>query len=201
MINYTRIIPSFVGPKLAYHGFKYDETNSYPPQGDFTFSRRYWCTTQSVSIGPLEYDFEEAKMVISRGEDFPTEVPTSLLLIKEPGFRLWLSNKYLNAVLESEHQSIKLVPDYGIFRHTNTSIDNEMSANASEAFQRSHLRTYWEFNGENDLRRTLSSIVAVVISQGLDWFEEQVADIKRHHEKLEQRRKSAKSHLGEQDPS
>lgn len=99
---------------MSYHGFKYDEDHSYAPEGDFVFSRSYWCTTQSVTIGPIEYDLEEAKAVIVRREEFPIEVPRDLLKIREPGFRLWLSNRYLIAVLQSEHRSVTLVPDLGI---------------------------------------------------------------------------------------
>lgn len=104
MINYERIIPAVVGPKLAYHGFRYDATSSYPPQGDYTFSRSYWCSTQRVSIGPLEYDFEEAKAVISREEDFPTEVAGSLCSSKNQvsgfGFQIDISMPFCRVNIE-----------------------------------------------------------------------------------------------------
>src|ERR1700742_3915498 len=103
MIDYEHIVPAFVGPKLFFHGFKYDEGNSYPPQGDFRFTRNYWGTTQKILICPREYTLQDAQAVISRKEDFPTEVPRDLLLIREPGFRMWLSNKYLGATLYSQH--------------------------------------------------------------------------------------------------
>src|SRR4051812_8048970 len=103
IINYERIIPNSVGPKLAYHGFKYDEAESYPPQGHYSFTRNYWCTSQHVSIGPIEYDAETVEVAIATNNDFPVEVPQSLLLNQEVGFRLWLSNKYITAMLRSEY--------------------------------------------------------------------------------------------------
>lgn len=85
-----------------------------------------------------------------------------------------------------------MVPNYGIFKPTNA-IQRETLANVSETSPSdSRLRTYWEFQGEDDLRRTLSSIAAVIVSQGLDWFEEQIVHVKRYHEKLERRRQSTK---------
>ena len=193
MIDYERIIPAFVGPKLSYHGFKYDEKYSYPPQGDCFFSRSYWCTTQRVSIGPIEYDFEDAKAVISKNEDFPTEVPTALLLNRDPGFRLWLSNRYLTAVLHSEHRSVSLVPNKGIVASVDSLIQDKTFVDPSTFRPGRRLPTWWEFQGEDDLRRTLKSIVLIIISQGLDWFEKQIIDVKRYHEKLEQRRQAAKT--------
>jgi hypothetical protein len=44
-INYKKTIQNRVGPKLAYHGFKYDETQSYPPQGQYSFTRTYGALT------------------------------------------------------------------------------------------------------------------------------------------------------------
>jgi hypothetical protein len=193
MIKYEKIIPAFLDPKLAYHGFKYDDANSYPPQGDFHFSRSYWCTTQRISICLVEYDRENAKAVISRGEDFPTEVPRSLLRIRDPGFRLWISNKYLTAVLQSDSRAINLAPRHGILRDVKDSIDNEKPATVSNKDLRGYpFDTWWEFKGEGDLRRTLNSIVAAIVDHGLDWFEEQIADTRRYHQKLERRRQSAK---------
>src|ERR1700752_2563344 len=188
MINYEHIVPAFVGPKLAYHGFKYDEKDSYPPQGDFVFSRSYWCKTQKVSIGPIDYDLEDAKDVISRGEDFPTEIPRELLLIREPGFRRWLSNRYLAAVLHCERGSVTLIPNLGIITpDTRPGLDQSIGILRMPELNR-RLPTWWEFHGEDNLRRTLNSIVSIIVSQGLDWFEEDVVDIKRYHQKLERRR-------------
>lgn len=195
MIDYERIVSALVGPKFAYHGFKYDEANSYPPQGDYDFSRSYWCATQRISICLVEYDREEAKAVISSGEDFPTEVPAPLLRIREPGFRLWLSNRYLTVLLQSDNRTINLVPHHGIIRDISESIAKERRGRvlSKDTFPRSYdIVTWWEFQGEADLRRTLNSIVTAILDHGLDWFEEQIADVKRYHQKLERRRQSAK---------
>jgi hypothetical protein len=192
MINYKHIIPQFVGPKLAYHGFKCDEEHWYPPHGHFFFRRNYWCSTQRISICPLEYDTEEAKAVISRSEDFPTEVPTDLLLNRDPGTRLWLSNKYLTAVLQSESRVKYLTPDSNI-------AGNEPTPSTPQRDPVPNL--WWQFHGEHGLQRTLSAIVLLIECEGLDWFEEQVVDIRRHHEKLERRRLKAKRTALEQtDP-
>lgn len=191
-IRYEQIIPNVVGPKLAYHGFKYDETHSYPPQGHFFFSRHYWCKTQMISICPVEYDLEEAKAVISRKEEFPTEIPADLLLIKEPGFRMWLSNKYLTVILHNEHTGLSLVQHQGIIKNARSSIDSEPLVREAD-LERGRRLTWWEFQGEHELRRMLDAIVSIVVTQGLDWFEEQVKDIKRYHEKLDRRRQAAKT--------
>jgi hypothetical protein len=47
---------------------------------------------------------------LERFEDIPTEVPSELMLIKEPGYRLWLSNKYITAVLGHEYGGIEVTP-------------------------------------------------------------------------------------------
>lgn len=180
MIDYEHIVPAFVGPKLSYHGFNYDEENSYPPQGDFRFTRNYWGTTQKILICPRDYTFQDVKAVISRREDFPTEVPRDRLLIREPGFRMWLSNRYIGATLYSQHRTVTLVPDYGIVSPDNRPPPEET------------LNFWWEFHGEHELRKTLNSIVSIIVSQGLDWFEGEVVDVKRHHQKLELRRLKGK---------
>jgi hypothetical protein len=195
-INYERIIPNHVGPKLAHHGFKYDATESSPPQGHYSFTRSYWGTLQRVSIGPIEYDVETVGTVRSQNDDFPTEVPQSLLLIQEPGFRLWLSNKYLTAVLESEHRSVDLFPNQGIL------FDAEPPSTTEDFVKRlkadpppqpgEKLPTWWEFHGEDDLRRVLDQMVQMIVTDGLDWFEEQIVDIRRYHEKLDEKRLAAR---------
>lgn len=193
MIDYARIVPALVGPRLSYHGFKYDEEYSYPPQGNFFFSRNYWCVIQRVSIGPVDYDFESAKAVIDSGEDFPTEIPREFLLIREPGHRLWLSNRYFNAVLHSDQRSIALVPKVGVASEgiPPIQIQNTEEPDPSESWSRPP--TWWAFQGEDDLRNKLKLLLAIIESEGLDWFDEQVIDTKKYHEKLERRRQNAKN--------
>jgi len=195
-INYEEIIPNWIGPKLAFYGFKYDKDSSYPPQGHYSFRRTYWGTCQRVSICPVEYDFETVGIGRTLNNDDPSEVPRSLLLIKEPGFRMWLSNKFVTAVLESEHRSVDLVPHQGIAFDTEPPADTEefkTKLKTGPSFQAGQaLPTLWEFQGESDLKRVLDDIVQMIFVQGLPWFENQVADIRRHHEKLDQRRLGAK---------
>ncbi len=195
-INYEKIIPDSVGPKLAHHGFKYDKTQSYPPQGQYSFIRNYWCTSQRVGIGPIEYDLETVETGISENNDSPTEVPQDLLLIQEPGFRLWLSNRYLLAVLQSEHRGVELYPNRGILFDTeppSTGEDFIKKLKAGPPFRPGKaLPNWWEFHGEDDLRRVLEQMVEMIVTDGLDWFEEQVADVRRYHGKLDKRRLDAR---------
>lgn len=201
-INYESIIPNSVGPKLAHHGFKYDETQSHPPQGHYSFTRDYWCTSQCVSIGPIEYDLETVEVGIAKNNDFPTEIPQSLLLNQEVGFRLWLSNKYIKAVLRSEHRGVDLVPNQGIVWDTEPPSNDEdfiKRLTAGPPFQAGKaLPTWWEFHGEDDLRRVLSEIVKTIVTDGLEWFDRQVIDIRRYHEKLDRRRKAVKENSFEE---
>lgn len=195
-INYERIIPNHVGPKLARHGFKYDETQSYPPQGDYSFARTYWGTSQRISIGPIQYDVETIETGISQNNDSPTEVPRALLLVQEPGFRLWLSNKYVLANLQSEHRGVDLYPNQGIL------FDSEPPSNTEDFIQKlkagppfqpgKALPNWWEFHGEVDLRLVLDQIVQMIVTDGLDWLDGQIADVRRHHEKLDKSRLAAR---------
>jgi hypothetical protein len=193
-VNYDKIVPGLVEPKLAYHGFRYDQNESYAPQGHYCFTRTYWCTTQRVSICPVEYDSSDIEIVLGQTDDTPTEVPQPLLLIREPGFRMWLSNKYILGVLECEHKSVNLLPNEGI---SNASFDVKeivkklRTSPPPEAGQK--LPTWWEFHGEDGLRRVLDEMVQIVVLNGLDWFEAQISDVRRHHEKLDRRRLAVKN--------
>jgi hypothetical protein len=194
-INYTRVIPSFVGPKLAYHGFKYDEDGSYPPEGDFSFARIYWGKSQRVNIGPVQHDHEAMQAVTSQATDSPTEVPKGLLRLKEPGFQMWLSNRYVLAVLEHEGGGIHLYPNQSISEITQPFDPEEVIRRLKTSpppEPGSKLPFFWEFHGEDDLRRVLSEIVRIIVTDGMEWFEQQVADIRRQHEKLDLRRNAAK---------
>lgn len=195
-INHEEIIPNHLGPKLAYHGFKYDEARSYPPQGQYSFTRTYWGVSQGLSISLIEYDVETVDIGRSKNNDSPTEVPQSLLRIQEPGFRLWLSNKFLTAVLHSASRGVDIVQHRGVassFAPPANAKDPYKKLEAGHSFQLGQpLSTWWEFNGENELRRTLDEIVQIVLSQGLDWFEIQIADSRRRHQKLDQRRLASK---------
>src|SRR5207237_4212896 len=98
----------------------------------------------------------------------------------------------ITAVLESEHRSVDLVPQQGI------AFDPEPPADAAEfrmklttgpSFRPGQvLPTWWEFEGEDELRRVLDEIVQLIVADGLRWFENQVADVRRYHEKLDRRR-------------
>lgn len=194
-IDYTKVIHSFVKPKLAYHGFKYDEDGSYPPEGDFSFARTYWGKLQRVNIGPVQYDLEAVQAVTSQGTDSPTEVPKKLLRLKEPEFRMWLSNCYIIAVLEHENGGIHLFPNLSISETTQPFDPEEVVRRLRTTPQPApgtKLPIFWEFQNEDDLRRVLSKIVRIIVTDGMEWFEQQVADIRRQHEKWDLRRNAAK---------
>jgi len=180
-INYERIIPNSLGPRLAYHGFRYDESESYPPQGEFSFTRTYRCVPQRVSLGPIQYDREELEAVLAKGKDEPTEVDPSLLRIRETGFRLWLSNIFLNAVVQSEYLAHLIVPKGFVWPNENLDaaefIENLAQSSPPKAGEK--IATWWEFHGEEDLRRVLSEIAEVVVTDGLEWLNAQVVEDQR----------------------
>jgi hypothetical protein len=194
-IDYTRIIPQFVGPKLAYHGFRYDKLDSFPPEGDFSFTRTYWGKSQRVGIGPVQYDLEAMEVVTLQGSDCPTEVPQHLLRLQEPGFRMWLSNKYIIANLEHEGGGITLFPDTSISQITEPFDSQELIKKLKAGplpLPGAKLPFFWEFRGEVGLRRVLSEIIRIIVPDGLDWFDQKTDDVRRHQEKLQRRRETAK---------
>jgi hypothetical protein len=140
----------------------------------------------------VEYNLEDTKAVVAEGLDFPSEVPQSVLLNHDSGFRLWLSNRYITAVLQTEHRSMELWPGQGIIQTVDVALGCEQpkaQSDLSHVFQPGiRLPTWWEFEGEGHLQVVLQKIVDVVVTGGLDWFEEQIASTRRYHEKLDKRR-------------
>jgi hypothetical protein len=192
-IDYEGIIPNFVGPKLVKHGFKYDRSGSSPPEGYYSFARKYWCALQRVSIMPVSYDSDEIDIVLSKKKDSPTEVPKSLLHIKEPEYRLWLSNRYIQAELQHKGTLYFLGPGERIdLRAKPPMAPRDLLNGRSEApvIQLGDVPVpAWEFQGEDDLRRVLSEIVQITTTDGLDWLNSMVADVRQYHEELDRQRK------------
>ena len=85
-MDFTKIIRNSLEPRLAYHGFKYDEQKPDLVLGSYTF-RRTWCQPQHVSIGRIEYD-SDAITKISHEEDSPIKVPEEVVLFEDPNYRL-----------------------------------------------------------------------------------------------------------------
>jgi hypothetical protein len=196
-IKYDTLIPNCVGPRLAYHGFRYDEIQSYPPQGFCSFIRSYWCTSQRVSIGPIEYDVETVEVGIAQNNDSTTEVPPALLRIQEPGLRMWLSNKYITAVLESGNRIFDVLPNQPYLPETAFPPYKENGGVAfPELTHGEKLPLWWEFHGEGELRIVLNTIVKAILTDGLDWFDQQIIDVRRYHEKLDNRRRTVDRETG-----
>ena len=84
------------------------------------------------------------------------------------------------------------MPHQGIAFNTETPADTDefkTKLTTGPSFQAGEvLPTWWEFAGEDELRQVLDQIVQMIVTDGLRWFEERVADVRRYHEKLDRRR-------------
>lgn len=167
-------------PRLAHHGFKFDEQISRPPTSSFFFKRTYWCKTQYIAIARVEYTLEEVTELAEEGSDIPVEVPPELMVIKEPGYRLWLSNRYLEAVINGRQ----------IVRGESLSERGPMAV--PEGGVKKPYPWWWEFRNAEELRQVVHEIMEMILSEGLDYLEEEVADIRRYDEKLVERRRAEK---------
>lgn len=193
IVNFSKIIRDATEPKFAYHGFKYNDERSHPQLGHYSFTRTYWGKSQCVNIGRVEYHAEDLASLFAEGEDIPTEVAREQLPIKEPGYRLWLSNRYLNVVVGHEGGFMNLT-------RTGVGIPAAFAQLAGLPFDEAHPirrnlyreHLWWKFRNEWELREALGGIVGVFLGGGLEWHERQVAEIRRHHEKLDARRAALK---------
>jgi hypothetical protein len=192
-IDYTMVIRNCVEPKVAYHGFKYNEEKSHPQIGSYRFTRTYYGKSQYIAISRVQYYSEDLAELMAEGDDIPTASCTNSLS-EESGERLWLSNKYIIALLGHEGGGIDVtrggVGDLSHFEQL-----AGLSFDEAKPMMREMKKKYlwWEFQGEAELRKVLQDILKVIINSGLDWFEDQVADIRRYHEKLDARRESDKA--------
>lgn len=190
-IDYSNIIRKYVEPKLAYHGFKYSEDKSHPATGLYKFIRIYWGKLQYITISRVEYNLEDVAELIAEDDDLPTEVPSESLMIQEPNYRLWLSNRYITAVIGDEGGGVNLIKG-----NVNSLVCNQQPpVNVlvkEQSFTSNALQerlVWWEFCSEAELREILSDIVKIILNDGLEWFEGRISGIRRHHEKLDVRRK------------
>jgi hypothetical protein len=97
-VDFQKIMRNSVESKLAYHGVKYDEQELDLILGEYTFRRTYWCKPQYICFGRVEYDVDHITKV-SDDEDSPDEVPAEVVLFQDPGYRMWLSTRYITAVI------------------------------------------------------------------------------------------------------
>lgn len=182
-IDYTGVITNFMGSKVGYFGFKYDEGKSDPATGSYEFTRHYWGALESVAISRVEYGEEDLEGALRDG-DVPTEVPAESLPIKEPGYRLWLSQKYIRAGLRHDRAYAPIPPAAS------------GSATYDETSRLAWERPYWwEFSNTSTLKLRLNEIYERIVSDGLEWYERQVAEIRRYHDKLDLRRAAAAKKL------
>jgi hypothetical protein len=190
-IDYTRVVRNLLGPKLSYFGFKFDVQKSHPPTGVYQFTRHYWGASQSVIIGRVKYTEEDLAAAVEDG-DTPAEVPPESLLIKEPGYRSWLSNKYIFAMVCHEGACMSIRPDgTGIGLSFVKAEAGGGGAQGTEEGKPWKSLEWWGFTNQATLTLQLKELHRRILDDGLDWFERQVADVRHYHEKLDTRRKAA----------
>lgn len=193
-IDYDEVIKRCLGPKLAYHGFKCSAELSAPQVGRTAFSRNYWCKLQYIIIARVSYT-SEAEAFGPESDDLPSEIPARML-DDEPEPRAWLSNRYLSALIGQEYGGIDItrgglgdLKPFEVLAHPS----NEQRVAIMKGLQRNH--QWWRFENEADFRNVLQRILDIFITEGLTWFEEQVLDIRRYHQKLDNRRSSELSKI------
>ena len=190
-IDYLTLVRNIVEPRLAYHGFRYQEPLSCePPAGCFSFVRDYWCKRQYISIGRVEYRAENLAELANEDADLRTEIPPESIS-REPEDRLWLSNRYLRAVINGA----SMVRGESLLGRT---FDTQRVFHPLDPeIARKNIRAlWWEFRNEAELRQVLHEIVEDFIKEGLDYLEQEVTDIRRFHEELDARRIAEKRRRG-----
>ena len=198
-IDYEAVIKKCLGPKLAYHGFKYKADMSSPQAGRITFARNYWCKLQYVIISRVRHTSEGA-VLESEHDDQLSEIHSEIV-DDDLGVRLWLSNRYISALVGQEYGGVDITrggigdfKPFEVLAHT----PEELREVAMNELQRNH--QWWRFENEADLRNVLHNILQTIITEGLNWFEEQIVDIKRYHQKLDSRRLSELSKITREVP-
>ncbi len=182
-IDYPRLIRNIVEPRLACHGFRYEEPSSLQPaEVGCTFVRDYWCKRQYISIGRVEYGPEDLAELTNDDADLPTEI-TPESIGREPDDRLWLSNRYLIAVIDGAY----IIRGESLFGRT-FEAPTEFRPFDPKRARKAFRKFWWEFRNEEELRMALNEIVEDILREGLDYLEEKVSDIRRFHEKLDARR-------------
>jgi hypothetical protein len=188
-VDFTKIIRNAVEPRLAYHGFKYEERALDLILGNYTFRRTYWCQPQHICIGRVEYDADRISK-ISDDEDSPIKVPEEVVLFEDPNYRLWLSTRYLTANINNN----QIVKGVSLFENK---VDVRSFSVGPKWFREQNLSwLWWKFGNEAELRKVLDEILEIVMNEGLELLEREVADVRRHHEKLDQRRIAEKVKRG-----
>ena len=154
--------------------------------------RDYWCKRQYISIGRVEYREEDLAWLTHDDADLPSEIsPESLG--REPDDRLWLSNRYLQAVING---TLMKRGESLFERNPRPKIDLSPFDPQSETVRKKLQEFWWEFRNEAELRQVLLELVDNIMREGLDYLEEEVADTRRFHEKLDARRIAAKERRG-----
>src|SRR5262245_8359793 len=120
-VHFTKLVRSCIEPKLGYHGFKYSDEKSHPPTAHHEFTSMYFGRRQRGATSIVQYDLEDISRLIAESDEIPEEVPAESMLIQEPGYRLWLSTRYIVAVIGHEYSGLEVtrtgLADYAPFAH------------------------------------------------------------------------------------
>jgi hypothetical protein len=92
----------------------------------------------------------------------------------------------IDEVYHCGHRGIQIVNGVSLFEHK---VDVRSFNVGPKWFREQNLSwPWWEFGNEAELREVLDEILGIVMSEGLELLEREVGDVRRHHEKLDQRR-------------
>jgi hypothetical protein len=138
----------------------------------------------------VEYSVEDLASLIGEDEDLPTEAVRCFT--GEPAVPVWLSNRYLAAVVGSTN----LIRGRSLFEPTTIDPRRVLEPTDGEDKQRNlqglrleFPRAFrWEFRNQSELQQVLNEMVEQILTDGLEYFELEVAETRRFHEKLEVRR-------------
>jgi hypothetical protein len=187
-IDFTKVIKRSVEPRLNYHGFKFNKEKSDTAAGQHEFSRTYWGKSQSVLFCRVLYDLSDIGELTSESDDIPTELGQDSGSITHSG--RWLSNRYITAAIVHECSAIEITPkglaDYAEFKHLKD-VPFDQALPIIRQLRRDTI--WWKVSSASTLRQSLKEMIRIILTQGLEWLDEQVAEVRRHHEKLDRRRK------------
>lgn len=158
-IDHAKVIRNFVEPKVAYHGFKYDEEESNPLLGCCFFTRNYWCKKQFIAFSRVIFRPDDLADLVE--DDLLSEVPSAKV---KPESRelLWLSNRYIEASING----MPIIRGQSLFGRTFNRQLLQQPVDP-ETRRKNWRRLWWEYRTEVELRQVLYEIVEEVLSTTL----------------------------------